>query len=124
MPVPTEQEVVAFFNRRRNDMVTLRELMHAFDVGKVEQHVFSQVIEDLARDKRILRVKSKLYTAAPPSRESSDSPGHSRRDLPRREPTMRSFRPDSGPAHARKTAHNQRPQISESKRERFKASFK
>ena len=36
--------------------VTLRELMHAFDVEKVEQDTFAQVVEDLARDKRILRV--------------------------------------------------------------------
>lgn len=107
-------------------MVTLRELMHAFDVDKVEQNVFSQVIEDLSRDKRILRVKTKLYTAAPQSQAGSEAPSGAgpRRELSRREPTMRSFRPGGGPAAAKKNARGQRPEISEGKRERFKATFK
>ncbi len=68
MAIPSERELLSFFNKRRNDTLTVREIMHAFSVERSQQTSFQDWLDTLARDKRILRLKSKQYRAAPASK--------------------------------------------------------
>jgi ribonuclease R len=65
MGVPSTSDLLNYFSDNPEDEITLRDLVDHFDVAGDDRHAFRDLLSELVEERKIIRVKSKLYRMKP-----------------------------------------------------------